>query len=93
MPYITQDKRDILDAAILNLVNQIQNASPNNDGREGNLNYTITSILLSLYGDPSYAKINNMIGVLECAKLELYRRYAAIYEDQKITQNGDVYSK
>ena len=29
--------------------------------------------------------------MLECAKLELYRRVAAPYEDEKIDQNGDVY--
>jgi hypothetical protein len=32
-----------------------------------------------------------MIGVLECAKLELYRRVAAPYEDAKCEDNGDVY--
>ena len=32
-----------------------------------------------------------MVGVLECAKLELYRRMAAPYEDEKIEDNGDVY--
>jgi len=31
------------------------------------------------------------IGALECAKLELYRRVAAPYEDTKIAENGDVY--
>ena len=39
-----------------------------------------------------YEWINEVIGVLECAKLELYRRVAAPYEDDKRLQNGDVYS-
>jgi hypothetical protein len=39
-----------------------------------------------------YAHLNEAIGVLECAKLELYRRVAAPYEDEKITESGDVYS-
>jgi hypothetical protein len=32
--------------------------------------------------------------VLECAKLELYRRIVAAYEDEKIAdpENGDVYT-
>ena len=34
----------------------------------------------------------NLVGVLECAKLELYRRLAAPYEDLKIEDNGDVYN-
>ena len=38
-----------------------------------------------------YARINELIGVLECAKLELYRRIAVPYEDTKIAENGDVY--
>jgi len=38
-----------------------------------------------------YATLNTVIGVLECAKLELYRRVVADYEDQKCEENGDVY--
>jgi hypothetical protein len=39
----------------------------------------------------SYKNINQAIGALECAKLELYRRVAAPYEDKKALINGDVY--
>ena len=39
----------------------------------------------------SYSRINELIGVLECAKIELYRRIAAPYEDDKSRINGDVY--
>ena len=39
-----------------------------------------------------YSEINSVIGVLECAKMELYRRIAAPYEDKKCEENGDVYS-
>jgi hypothetical protein len=34
-----------------------------------------------------------MIGALECAKLELYRRLASPYEDLKIADNGDIYQE
>jgi len=37
--------------------------------------------------------VATVTGVLECAKLELYRRIAAPYEDTKIEENGDVYSE
>ena len=60
----------------------------------GELNYLITTnVLRYLHGAPklSYAEINAVIGVLECAKMEFYRRLAAPYEDTKIRENGDVY--
>jgi hypothetical protein len=64
----------------------------------GELNYMITNMILGFLdrkeeqdGKQSYARINDAIGALECAKLELYRRLAAPYEDKKITENGDVY--
>ena len=38
-----------------------------------------------------YAHINEAVGALECAKLELYRRIAVPYEDQKMKESGDVY--
>lgn len=41
----------------------------------------------------SYQTINACIGALECAKLELYRRIAAPYENQKIVDNSDVYDE
>lgn len=59
----------------------------------GELNYAITYIIdyyLKQKGI-SYTNINEVIGVLECAKLELYRRIAAPYEENKILENGDVY--
>jgi hypothetical protein len=38
-----------------------------------------------------YANLNEMIGALECCKLELYRILTAPYEDVKIEENGGVY--
>ena len=40
----------------------------------------------------SYTSINAAIGVLECAKLELYRKVASLYEDKKERANGGVYA-
>ena len=59
----------------------------------GELNYLVTIIAIRYVqeGEVSYRKINDAIGALECAKLELYRRLAAPYEDKKIIENGDVY--
>ena len=39
----------------------------------------------------TYAHVNEVMGAIECAKLEIYRRVAAPYEDQKAAENGDVF--
>ena len=39
----------------------------------------------------SYTNMNSVIGVLGCAKMELYRRMTAPYEEKKAEENGDVY--
>jgi len=58
----------------------------------GDVNYVITSVLKGLTKDNlCYETINKLVGVLECAKLEYYRRVATPYEQQKISENGDVY--
>jgi hypothetical protein len=86
MPYITQVERAKVDTIVS--FNDIKDASLT----VGQLNYIITKILHN-YLDQSgknYTNMNNVIGVLECAKLELYRRQLAPYEDLKIQLNGDV---
>ena len=39
----------------------------------------------------TYAHVNEVMGAIECAKLEIHRRVAAPYEDQKAAENGDVF--
>lgn len=59
---------------------------------EGEMNYIITT-LLEYYrgGKYKYNLFNKIIGLLECIKLEYYRRMVASYENEKIDENGDVY--
>ena len=58
----------------------------------GALNFYITKIILSYLGfAPKYKDFNEVIGVLECVKLEMYRRAVVPYEDKKREENGDVY--
>lgn len=82
MPYISPaDRQSVHSAAVV-------------PAEPGKINYLITCILdeyLTIYGK-NYTNINLLIGALECAKLELYRRIAAPYEDKKIAENGDVYT-
>lgn len=87
MPYITQERRDALFNDSLEDTNDAMESA-------GELNYMITG-LLKRYIDHKglkYDTINDIIGALEGAKLEFYRRVAVPYENVKLTQNGDVYS-
>lgn len=59
----------------------------------GDFNYFVSRVLhfyIQRVG-LCYATINACIGIVECIKLELYRRLAGPYEDKKISENGDVY--
>jgi len=84
MPYIEKNRRTLFDK-------HLKEIGPHTTG-QGDLNYCIT-ILLHKYIEShglSYATLNDCIGVLEAAKLELYRRIVAPYEDIKIAENGDL---
>lgn len=82
MPYIKQERREDFDLEL------ITKASA------GDLNFSISRLINShlILNGLSYTSINEVIGVLECAKLELYRRIAAPYENKKKDENGDVYT-
>lgn len=86
MPYIHKDAREELKHKVSYAGRSIQTS--------GELNYIITMVIseyMNSHGK-SYSTLNEIVGALECAKLELYRRIAAPYEDEKIKQNGDVYT-
>lgn len=86
MPYIKPEARPAFNNLIVELAKAIV--------EPGELNYVITQLVhtLSNRARPhrNYSFMNGLVGALECAKLELYRRMLAPYEDQKIAQNGDV---
>jgi hypothetical protein len=84
MPYIKQDARHTFESHIQNLAADADNA--------GDLNYIITK-MLHLYLKKKglrYANCNEVMGALECCKLELYRKLIGTYEDEKIVENGGV---
>lgn len=89
MPYITPAMRDKV--AVL---------ESNSKGTgfwiddPGMLNYLVTRLVNQyvLNHGLRYRSLAEVTGVLENVKQELYRRVAAPYEDQKIMDNGDVYS-
>ncbi len=91
MPYISQEKRMLLEHPLASLAAGVIVEEQKNQA--GVLNYCISALLNEVLktNGISYRNINELIGVLECAKLELYRRIATPYEDEKIQSNGDVY--
>lgn len=59
----------------------------------GELNYQLT-VLIRNYLEKNgrkYATCNDIIGALDAAKMEFYRRVVSKLEDEKIVENGDVY--
>lgn len=92
MPYIPLDQRPQFDDHA-DRIGEILNALPE-EQLAGALNYAMTRILWQLcgHGDGKrrYARMNAVIGAVECAKLEMYRRVVAPYEDEKIESAGDV---
>lgn len=83
MPYIEQKQRDQISAEGVHCI------EPENCGE---LNYCITMLIHDYLLDREvrYKYINEVIGVLECAKLELYRQVAAPYENKKKLTNGAI---
>lgn len=59
----------------------------------GELNYVLTRVFIAYWemNGQNYQAFNDILGAAEGAKLELYRRKIAYYEDQKKLENGDVY--
>lgn len=81
MPYITPSDR--IDLVMLERSPEIP----------GELNFLITHSIVNYIEENglSYQTINDVVGALEGAKMEFYRRVAVPYEDKKIEENGDVY--
>lgn len=94
MPYIDQMQRERIDHHMVPLRYLLAGLSE--DDIEGALNYSITALIESISSDDRgavkwrYKLINRAIGVLECVKLEFYRRLAGPYEDIAIDKNGDI---
>ena len=80
MPYISREDRQKFN------IDDLVPETP------GELNYVISE-LCSAYltrKGLGYTNCNEIVGVLECVKLEFYRRLTAPYEDKKINENGDI---
>lgn len=85
MPYVkTQNREELRD--LTNVIKEFNLENP------GELNYIVTLLThqyVRHHGE-NYQAYNDIVGALEGAKLELYRRKIGPYEDLKIKENGDV---
>jgi hypothetical protein len=87
LPYIKPENRVRYEKVLGELIDILKSLPV--EEVDGELNYVVTKILKGVY-PLRYFHINKAIGVLECIKLEFYRRVAAPYEDGKIMDSGDV---
>lgn len=85
MPYIKKEDREHL-RTVTQAYESVEIRSA------GELNYLITLLAHRFLNQKpeSYTSYNEAMGALECAKLELYRRHIASFENDKIKENGDV---
>jgi hypothetical protein len=84
MPYIEKKLRRIIDKAVKELSEVVLTS--------GDINYAITKLFLSRHPN-TYQEYNELIGILECVKLEFYRRAVVPYEGRKLLENGDVFNE
>lgn len=87
LPYVKPENRVKYEKVLDELIGTLKSLPM--EEVDGELNYVVTKILREIY-PLRYFHINKAVGVLECVKLEFYRRVAAPYEDEKIKESGDV---
>lgn len=89
MPYITHKRRQPLIPHVESLLDTLLAQ----DNEDGDINFVITMLLDRFYDlkNTRYSKIKDAEGTLVCVALELYRRRAEEYEDEKRKKNGDVF--
>src|SRR5688572_25901705 len=97
MPYIPQEDRDAVDAAVDALADRIverAEAADNEAAFAGLLNYASTRLALTVikrrFGRVRYWIIAATTGALRNAAEEFYRRIGTPYEEAQIAKNGDV---
>jgi hypothetical protein len=100
MPYIKQEDREYLDPYIKTLSQAISTRTKLQDGDRapvsyaGMLNYCCTRLALmvanGLFGHLNYWVLALISGVFSNINSEFYRRVMEPYENEKISQNGDV---
>jgi hypothetical protein len=87
MPYIPQQQRIDVNADVK--AHGVDWVPAN----AGELNFLVSTFIANYIRTKGlkYAVVNEMVGALECAKMELNRVIIGPYEDRKIEENGPVY--
>lgn len=84
MPYIKPTRKEVLEPLVDQITQRCDNA--------GDVTYVIYALAkkwIDLSG-MNYKNLSGVVGCMDCAKTEFYRRIVAPYEDEKIKENGDV---
>lgn len=100
MPYIKSERRPRFDAIVevfshmgMEKVHTPFGYSSLSTVGAGDMVYLFTRLLVAwLPKEPTFSEYSTALGILEAAKLELYRRRVAPYENSRLEENGDVYA-
>jgi len=90
MPYILQNRRDVVDDAVDNVIAALKSLPESEKMRIGDTNYVVTRIILGMFPANSYTEIGNGLRVLTDAEAEIRRRKMASRENEAISENGDI---
>lgn len=96
MPYIKEEVRKELEPELQALLLRMSRTTVDYETTlDGMIVYVITELVKATYSTRKYRNkfddLASVIGLLESAKLEFYRRVVSPYEDSKIEENGDVF--
>ena len=87
MPYIKPDRRPTLDWDMAALIANLSSG----DWSAGDVNYVISKLVIAWFKEKRrYQTICEVSGTLDCVSKEFYRRFAVEYEEEKISENGDI---
>jgi hypothetical protein len=90
MPYIKKEERVQYENSINEILVHLESLEENDV--KGHLNYIIFTIIKRYLTKKGlrYFRINDILGVLECCKLEVYLTIAGNYESQAEEKNGPI---
>lgn len=88
MPYIKRSER----APYQRILDELAAMIPDDRmSRPGHMNYVVSLLIEKVYGkNLRYADHNEVMGFLNGVLQEFYRRKTAPYEDEKISEEGDL---
>jgi hypothetical protein len=84
MPYLSEEART-------RLIERLD--ADGNAMSPAELNFVLCAFMLTYWEDlgPSYQALNDIIGAMDLAKAEFWRRVVVPYEAEKCDINGDIF--